>query len=44
MSAKSIVLVVVGVVSLYCVTIWAHTESEYLNKARNMIGTLQSLD
>ena len=44
MSAKSIVLVAIGVVSMYCATIWAHTESEYLNMARNMIGTLQSLD
>lgn len=44
MSAKSIILGAVGVVSLPYVTIWAHTESEYLNKARNMIGTLQSLD
>ncbi len=44
MSAKSIVLVAIGVVSFYCATIWAHTESEYLNMARNMIGTLQSLD
>lgn len=44
MSAKSIVLVAIDVVSMYCATIWAHTESEYLNMARNMIGTLQSLD
>ena len=41
-SAKSIVLVAIGVVSMYCATIWAHTESEYLNMARNMIGTLLS--
>ena len=27
MSAKSIVLVAIGVVSMYCATIWAHTES-----------------
>lgn len=33
-----------GVVSLFCATMWAHTESEYLYMARNMIGTLQSLD
>jgi len=44
MKAKTIAIGVMGVVSLFCATMWAHTESEYLYMARNMIGTLQSLD
>ena len=32
----------IGLVSLYCMTTSAHTDSEYLNMARDMIGTLLS--
>jgi len=42
MKAQSIILAAIGVASLYCLTASAHTEGEYLNKARDMIGTLLS--
>ena len=36
------ILAAIGAASLYCLTASAHTESEYLYKARDMIGTLLS--
>ena len=42
MNAKIVTIAVAGVVSLNCATICAYTETEYINMARNMIGTLLS--
>ena len=42
MRAQSMILAAIGAASLYCLTASAHTESEYLYKARDMIGTLLS--
>ena len=42
MRAQSMILVAICVASLHCLTASAHTESEYLYKARDMIGTLLS--
>ena len=42
MRAQSMILVAICAASLHCLTASAHTESEYLYKARDMIGTLLS--
>ena len=42
MRAQSMTLGTMGLVSLYCMTTFAHTDSEYLYMARDMIGTLLS--
>ena len=42
MRAQSMTLGTMGLVSLYCMTAFAHTDSEYLYMARDMIGTLLS--
>ena len=42
MKVQSIIQAAIGVASLYCLTASAHTDGEYLYKARDMIGTLLS--
>lgn len=44
MNTAKLLIIVCGVVAISSMCAQAHTEEAYLNMARNMIGTLQSLD
>ena len=44
MTARIFIWLVVFMMTMNCAITWAHTEEDYLNMARNMIGTVMSID